>query len=54
LLVKVRAARGGVQSPPDFSTKLHDAGVNATAYAAKLVGGHTSVIILNKDAAADL
>jgi len=38
----------------DFSTKLQDAGVNATAYAAKLPGGHTSVIILNKDAAADL
>ncbi|HSZ61973.1 MAG TPA: hypothetical protein VK828_09250 [Terriglobales bacterium] len=38
----------------DFSTKLQDAGVNATTYAAKLPGGHTSVIILNKDAAADL
>ena len=34
--------------------KLQDAGVNATAYAAKLAGGQTSVIILNKDAAADL
>jgi hypothetical protein len=29
-------------------------GVNATAYPAKLPDGHTSVIILNKDAAADL
>src|SRR6202163_1865400 len=38
----------------EFSTKLQDAGVNATAYAAKLPGGHTSVIILNKDATADL
>src|ERR1700691_1491374 len=38
----------------DFSTKLQDAGVNATADAAKLPGGQTSVIILNKDAAADL
>jgi hypothetical protein len=38
----------------DFSTKLQDTGVNATAYAAKLPGGRTSVIILNKDAAADL
>jgi len=38
----------------DFSTKLQDTGVNATAYAAKLPGRHTSVIILNKDAAADL
>ena len=34
--------------------KLQDAGVNATAYAAKLPGGRTSVIILNKDAIADL
>jgi len=38
----------------DFATKLQDTGVNATAYAAKLPGGHTSVIILNKDAASDL
>jgi hypothetical protein len=38
----------------DFSTKLQAAGVNGTAYAAKLLGGQTSVIILNKDAAADL
>jgi hypothetical protein len=38
----------------DFSTKLQSTGVNATAYAAKLPGGQTSVIILNKDAAADL
>jgi hypothetical protein len=50
--------RGGTllksESKTDFSTKLQAAGVNATAYAAKLPGGHTSVIILNKDAAADL
>jgi hypothetical protein len=38
----------------EFSTKLQDAGVYATAYAAKLPGGQTSVIILNKDATADL
>ena len=38
----------------EFSSKLQDAGVNATAYAAKLPGGQTSVIILNKDAAADI
>jgi hypothetical protein len=38
----------------EFSTKLQAAGVNATAYAAKLPGGQTSVIILNKDAGADL
>jgi len=45
---------GGPLLKTEFSTKLQDAGVNATAYAAKLPGGHTSVIILNKDAAADL
>ena len=45
---------GGTLLKTDFSTKLQAAGVNATAYAAKLPNGHTSVIILNKDAAADL
>jgi hypothetical protein len=45
---------GGTLLKTDFSTKLQDTGVNATAYSAKLPGGHTSVIILNKDAAADL
>jgi hypothetical protein len=45
---------GGTLLQTEFSTKLQDTGVNATAYAAKLPGGHTSVIILNKDAAADL
>ncbi len=45
---------GGTLLRTDFSTKLQAAGVNATAYAAKLPGGQTSVIILNKDAAADL
>src|SRR5258707_13494518 len=45
---------GGTLLKTEFSTKLQAAGVNVTAYAAKLPGGHTSVIILNKDAAADL
>jgi len=45
---------GGTLLKTEFSTKLQDTGVNATAYAAKLPGGHASVIILNKDAAADL
>jgi hypothetical protein len=45
---------GGTLLKTDFSTKLQDTGVDATAYAAKLPGGRTSVIILNKDAAADL
>jgi hypothetical protein len=48
------AFSGGTLLKTDFSTKLQAAGVNATSYAAKLPGGHTSVIILNKDAAADL
>jgi hypothetical protein len=43
---------GGILLKTEFSTKLQAAGVNATAYAAKLPGGHTSVIILNKDAVA--
>jgi hypothetical protein len=33
----------------DFSAQLQTAGVDATAYSAKLASGHTSVIILNKD-----
>jgi hypothetical protein len=45
---------GGTLLKTEFSTKLQDSGVNATAYAAKLPGGQTSVIILNKDAGADL
>jgi hypothetical protein len=45
---------GGTFLKTDFSTILQDKGVNATAYAAKLPGGQTSVIILNKDATADL
>jgi hypothetical protein len=44
---------GGTLLKADFSTKLQAAGVNATAYAAKLPGGRISVIILNKDAVAD-
>src|SRR6202021_2202427 len=45
---------GGTLLKTEFSTKLQPTGVNATAYAAKLPSGHTSVIILNKDATADL
>jgi hypothetical protein len=45
---------GGTLLKTEFSTKLQAAGVNATAYAAKLPGGQTSLIILNKDAVADL
>ena len=45
---------GGTLLKTEFSTKLQAAGANATAYAAKMPGGQTSVIILNKDAVADL
>jgi hypothetical protein len=45
---------GGTLLKTDFSAKVLATGVNATAYAAKQPSGHTSVIILNKDAAADL
>ncbi len=38
----------------DLTSKLQESGVNATAYAAKLAGGETSVIILNKDAESNL
>jgi hypothetical protein len=45
---------GGTLLKAELSARLQATGVNATAYAAKLPGGHTSVIILNKDGAADL
>jgi len=45
---------GGTLLKTEFSTKLQAVGVNATAYAAKLPGGQTSVIILNKDAVTEL
>ena len=45
---------GGTLLKADFSAKLQSAGVNASAYAAKLGGGQTSVIVLNKDAAVDV
>jgi len=51
---------GGILFETVFPTKVQNAplsvggGVNATAYAAKLPGGETSVIILNKDTLADI
>jgi hypothetical protein len=45
---------GGTLLKTEFSTKLQAVGVNATAYAAKLPGGQTSVIILNKDAVTEV
>jgi len=45
---------GGSLIPTDFTSKLQAAGVNASAYAAKLARGQTSVIVLNKDTLNDL
>jgi len=45
---------GGSLIQTDFTSKLQAAGVNASAYAAKLAGGQTSVIVLNRDAENDL
>jgi hypothetical protein len=45
---------GGTLLKTELSAKLQDAGINATAYAAKLPDGKTSVIILNKDVVADV
>lgn len=45
---------GGQLFETEFSAKLQAAGINATAYAAKLANGKVSVIVLNKDSAADL
>ena len=45
---------GGRLIEGDMTAKLQAAGVNASAYAAKLLDGKRSVIILNKDLALDL
>ncbi|MGA2907799.1 MAG: hypothetical protein ABSE36_08870 [Terracidiphilus sp.] len=45
---------GGTLIHADLTAKLQAAGVNATAYAAKLSGGQTSVVVLNKDMENDL
>jgi hypothetical protein len=45
---------GGTLIHADLTAKLQDAGINATAYAAKLSGGRTSVVVLNKDMENDL
>ena len=45
---------GGTLLKGELSAKLQAAGVNATGYVAKLSGRQISVIILNKDAVADL
>ena len=45
---------GGTFLSADLTAKIQAAGVDASAYAVKLDSGHTSVIILNKDAEKDL
>jgi hypothetical protein len=53
-LIFAGSLAGGTLIPAELTPKLQEAGVNATAYAAKLANGKTSVIVLNKDAANDL
>jgi hypothetical protein len=48
------ALSGGSFVKADLSLELQAAGLNASAYAARLPGGSTSVIVLNKDAEKDL
>ncbi|MGH9605609.1 MAG: hypothetical protein ACRD3N_07905 [Terracidiphilus sp.] len=48
------AFSGGVFLRGDLTAKIQAAGVDATAYAVKLAGGETSLIVLNKDAEKDL
>ncbi len=48
------AMSGGAFIQADLSLRLQDAGINATAYAATLAGGQTSLIVLNKDTENDL
>ncbi len=45
---------GGTFMQSDLTGTLQATGVDATAYAAKMPGGETRVIVLNKDAARDL
>jgi hypothetical protein len=45
---------GGTLYADDFSASLQAVGVDASAYAARLSDGRTSVIVLNKDAEQDL
>jgi hypothetical protein len=40
--------------PGDFTSQLQAAGIDATAYVAKLPSGHAAVIIMNKDADRDV
>ncbi|HEY1804755.1 MAG TPA: hypothetical protein VGG45_09760 [Terracidiphilus sp.] len=53
-LIFAGAFAGGTLIHTDLTAKLQAAGINATAHAAKLASGQTSVIVLNKDAENDL
>jgi hypothetical protein len=48
------ALSGGTLIEEDFTSRLQAAGVDATAYAAVLAGGHLTFVVLNKDAERDL
>jgi hypothetical protein len=48
------ALSGGSFLQGDFTSQIQATGVDATAYAAVLPGGHVSIIILNKDAQQDI
>ncbi|MBV8437065.1 MAG: hypothetical protein JOY95_06080 [Silvibacterium sp.] len=48
------ALSGGALIEEDFTSKLQATGVDATAYAAVLPGGHLTLVVLNKDAERDL
>src|ERR1700746_582148 len=48
------ALSGGTLIEEDFTSRLQAGGVDATAYAAVLAGGHLPFVVLNKDAERDL
>lgn len=48
------ALSGGAFIQADLSSQLQAAGINATAYAARLAGGQRSIVVLNKDMENDL
>jgi len=52
--LKFAGSFSGGSFQADLTSKLQAEGVNASAYAAKLAGGQTSVIVLNKDTENDL
>ena len=53
-LIFAGALSGATLVKADLTSQIQATGVNATAYAAKLQGGETALVILNKDAVRDL